>query len=110
MYGKVAALFVSNTAARGIDIDDHPQVVNYDHPGQAEGDIQLLAFGAGYPRTGNTNALVLGWLVSCFLSKENLPGCLVKSCGSRVICPDLLHAILGWDHCKKVDCACFSLE
>ena len=40
--GKVNVLFATDIAARGIDIDDLPQVVNYDLPEQAEDYIHRI--------------------------------------------------------------------
>ncbi|MDB4408642.1 DEAD/DEAH box helicase [Akkermansiaceae bacterium] len=40
--GKVKILFATDVAARGIDIDDLPQVVNYDLPEQAEDYIHRI--------------------------------------------------------------------
>ena len=40
--GKVKVLFATDIAARGIDIDDLPQVVNYDLPEQAEDYIHRI--------------------------------------------------------------------
>lgn len=40
--GKVKILFATDVAARGLDIDDLPQVVNYDLPEQAEDYIHRI--------------------------------------------------------------------
>jgi len=56
--GKVKVLFATDIAARGIDIDDLPQVVNYDLPEQAEDYIHRIGRTGRAGLTGQAISLV----------------------------------------------------
>ncbi len=56
--GKVKVLFATDIAARGIDIDQLPQVVNYDLPEQAEDYIHRIGRTGRAGSTGQAISLV----------------------------------------------------
>ncbi len=56
--GKVKVLFATDLAARGIDIDQLPQVVNYDLPEQAEDYIHRIGRTGRAGSTGQAISLV----------------------------------------------------
>ncbi|MCX8145673.1 MAG: DEAD/DEAH box helicase [Azovibrio sp.] len=94
--GKLAALVATDIAARGIDIDQLPYVINYELPNVAEDYVHRIG------RTGRAGAEGEAYSLVCHDEKDYLKGIerLIKKDLERLVLPGF-EPLLSLEHPAK---------